>query len=248
MDYIEADHLVKKYGEGEAAFVAVRGIDFHIDQGEFVAVMGESGSGKSTLLSMMGALNSPTSGAYRVDGIDVYGLTQDQRAEFRREYLGFIFQNFHLIPYLTVIENVLLPFATVKMRSSEKREMAHNAIEHVGLLGKEERLPSEISGGEQERVAVARAIVNEPTILLADEPTGNLDTKTSRSIMDLFLSLNSGGMTIVMVTHSEESARYARRLLRVSDGLLVGEDRNMEQVGLRTRLSNVDMRKVAYQS
>jgi putative ABC transport system ATP-binding protein len=248
MDYIEADHLVKKYGEGEAAFVAVRGMDFRIDQGEFVAVMGESGSGKSTLLSMMGALNSPTSGRYRVDGIDVYGLTQDQRAEFRREYLGFIFQSFHLIPYLTVIENVLLPFATVKMKSSEKREMAHNALEHVGLLGKEERLPSEISGGEQERVAIARAIVNEPTILLADEPTGNLDTKTSRSIMDLFLSLNSDGMTIVMVTHSEGSARYARRLLRVSDGLLVGEDRNMEQAGPRTRLRNVDMRKVAYQS
>lgn len=248
MDYIEADHLVKKYGEGEAAFVAVKGMGFHIDQGEFVGVMGESGSGKSTLLSMMGALNSPTSGTYRVDGIDVYGLTQDQRAEFRREYLGFIFQSFHLIPYLTVIENVLLPFATVKMKSSEKREMAHNALKHVGLLGKEKRLPSEISGGEQERVAIARAIVNEPTILLADEPTGNLDTKTSRSIMDLFLSLNSDGMTIVMVTHSEESARYARRILRVSDGLLVGEDRSMEQVGSRARLRNADMRKVAYQS
>jgi putative ABC transport system ATP-binding protein len=251
MDYIEADHLVKKYGEGEAAFVAVKGMDFHIDQGEFLAVMGESGSGKSTLLSMMGALNSPTSGTYRVDGIDVYGLTQDQRAEFRREYLGFIFQSFHLIPYLTVIENVLLPFATVKMKSSEKREMAHNALKHVGLLGKEKRLPSEISGGEQERVAIARAIVNEPTILLADEPTGNLDTKTSRSIMDLFLSLNSDGMTIVMVTHSEESAKYARRTLRVSDGLLVGKDGSTEQVGplpeKGTRLRNVDMRKVAYQ-
>jgi putative ABC transport system ATP-binding protein len=252
MDYIEADHLVKKYGEGEAAFVAVKGMDFHIEQGEFVAVMGESGSGKSTLLSMMGALNSPTSGTYRVDGIDVYNLSQDQRAEFRREYLGFIFQSFHLIPYLTVIENVLLPFATVKMKSSEKRNMAHNALKHVGLLGKEKRLPSEISGGEQERVAIARAIVNEPTILLADEPTGNLDTKTSRSIMDLFLSLNSDGMTIVMVTHSEESAKYARRILRVSDGLLVGEDGSMEQVSplpeKGTQLRNLDMRKVAYQS
>ncbi len=248
MVYIEADHLVKKYGEGEAAFVAVRGMDFEIEQGEFVAVMGESGSGKSTLLTMMGALNSPTSGTYQVDGIDVYGLTQDQRAEFRREYLGFIFQSFHLIPYLTVMENVLIPFATVKMKSSEKREMAHNALKHVGLLGKEKRLPSEISGGEQERVAIARAIVNEPTILLADEPTGNLDTKTSCSIMDLFLSLNNDGMTIVMVTHSEESAKYARRILRVSDGLLVGEDRSKEQVGLRTPLRNVDTRKLAYQS
>ncbi len=251
MGYIEADHLVKKYGEGEAAFVAVKGMDLDVDQGEFVAIMGESGSGKSTLLSMMGALNSPTSGTYRVDSIDVYGLTQDQRAEFRREYLGFIFQSFHLIPYLSVIENVLLPFATVKMGSSDKRELAHHALKHVGLEGKEKRLPSEISGGEQERVAIARAIVNEPTILLADEPTGNLDTKTSQSIMDLFLSLNSDGMTIVMVTHSEESAKHARRILRVSDGLLVGEDRRMEQVGpvteKGTRLRHVDMRKLAYQ-
>ncbi len=251
MGYIEAEHLVKKYGEGEAAFVAVKGMDLDLDQGEFVAIMGESGSGKSTLLSMMGALNSPTSGTYRVDNIDVYGLTQDQRAEFRREYLGFIFQSFHLIPYLTVIENVLLPFATVKMRSSEKRDMAHHALKHVGLEGKEKRLPSEISGGEQERVAIARAIVNEPTILLADEPTGNLDTKTSRSIMDLFLSLNSDGMTIVMVTHSEESAKHARRVLRVSDGLLVGEDRSIEQASSvtekGTRPKHVDMRKLAYQ-
>jgi len=230
MGYIIADHLVKRYGQGGVAFTAVKNMNFDVGQGEFVAIMGESGSGKSTLLTMMGALNSPTTGKYWVDGIDVYGLTQDQMAEFRREYLGFIFQSFHLIPYLTVMENVMLPFAIVNMKSWEKREMAHTALRHVGLEGKEERLPSEISGGEQERVAIARAIVNEPTILLADEPTGNLDTKTSRSMMELFQSLNSEGMTIVMVTHSPESAQCAGRILLVSDGLLVREDEVMKQV------------------
>jgi putative ABC transport system ATP-binding protein len=230
MGYIIADHLVKRYGQREVAFTAVKDMSFDVDQGEFVAIMGESGSGKSTLLTMMGALNSPTTGKYWVDGIDVYGLTQDQMAEFRREYLGFIFQSFHLIPYLTVMENVMLPFAIVDMKKSEKREMAQAALKHVGLEGKEERLTNEISGGEQERVAIARAIVNEPTILLADEPTGNLDTKTSRSIMELFQSLNSVGMTIVMVTHSPESAQCAGRILLVSDGLLVKEDEVMKQV------------------
>jgi putative ABC transport system ATP-binding protein len=223
MSYIEAHHLVKSYGAGDAAFEAVRGMSFRIDQGEFLTVMGESGSGKSTLLSMMGALNSPTSGNYRVDGIDVYALTQDQMAEFRREYLGFIFQSFHLIPYLTVIENVMIPLATVKMSNRDKRAMAMEALEQVGLEGKERRLPTEISGGEQERVAIARAIVNAPPILLADEPTGNLDTKTTRGIMDLFHSLNEDGVTIVMVTHSHECSQYAEKSLLISDGLLVGK-------------------------
>jgi len=224
MSYIQVDNLVKEYGHGEAAFLAVKGMSFKIDQGEFVAIMGESGSGKSTLLTMMGALNSPTSGIYRVDDIDVYSLGQDQRAEFRREFLGFIFQSFHLIPYLTVLENVMLPLATMDMKTIEKQDMAKEALEHVGLTGKEKRLPGEISGGEQERVAIARAIVNEPTILLADEPTGNLDTKTSGAIMELFQALNHDGMTIVMVTHSRESAQYSRRILRVSDGVLAQED------------------------
>ncbi|MFC1822042.1 ABC transporter ATP-binding protein [Thermodesulfobacteriota bacterium] len=231
MSYIEVDNLTREYGRGQTAFLAVKGMSFGIDQGEFTAIMGESGSGKSTLLTMMGALNSPTGGNFRVDDIDIYSLTQDQRAEFRREYLGFIFQSFYLIPYLTVLQNVMLPFATVKMKNHEKRAKAKEAMEHVGLEGKENRLPSEISGGEQERVAVARAIVNEPTILFADEPTGNLDTKTSRTIMDLFQALNNEGMTIVMVTHSKECAQYGRRILHVSDGLLVSEDRLIKEVG-----------------
>ncbi|UCF03692.1 MAG: ABC transporter ATP-binding protein [Deltaproteobacteria bacterium] len=221
MSYIQAENLIKQYGAGEAAVTAVGGMSFRIKMGEFVAVMGESGSGKSTLLTMMGALNTPTSGEYSVDGLGVYELGQDQRADFRREFLGFVFQSFHLVTYLTVLENVMLPLVTVKTNGRTKRAMAEDALSRVGLDGKAHRLPGQISGGEQERVAIARAIVNEPPILLADEPSGNLDTKTSREVMDLLRSLNEDGMTIVMVTHSPECAGYARRLLRISDGLLV---------------------------
>jgi putative ABC transport system ATP-binding protein len=201
--------------------MAVGGMSFRIKMGEFVAVMGESGSGKSTLLSMMGALNTPTSGEYSVDGLEVYKLGQDQRADFRREFLGFVFQSFHLVPYLTLLENVMLPLAIVKMSSKKKRALAEDALLRVGLNGKSHRLPGQTSGGEQERVAIARAIVNEPPILFADEPSGNLDTKTTREVMDLLKNLNEEGMTIVMVTHSPECASYTRRMLRILDGLLV---------------------------
>jgi putative ABC transport system ATP-binding protein len=221
MSYIRGENLIKHYGSGDAAVMAVGGMSFYIHMGEFVAVMGESGSGKSTLLSMMGALNTPTSGHYSVDGLEVYQLGQDQRADFRREFLGFVFQSFHLVPYLTILENVMLPLVTVNMNGRTKRSMAEDALSRVGLHGKAHRLPSQVSGGEQERVAIARAIVNEPPILLADEPSGNLDTKTSREVMDLLRSLNQDGTTIVMVTHSPECAGYAQRLLRISDGLLV---------------------------
>lgn len=229
MSYIQADSLIKEYGSGDTSFMAVRGMSFEIQQGEFAAIMGESGSGKSTLLTMMGALNSPTSGTYRVDDIDVYSLGQDQRAEFRREFLGFIFQSFYLIPYLTVIENVMLPLATARMPSAEKRAMAERALEQVRMDGKTHRLPGEISGGEQERLAIARAIVNEPTILLADEPTGNLDSDNSHAVMNLFQTLNEAGMTIVMVTHSQDCAQYAKRMLRVSDGLLMDEEEAIQE-------------------
>ena len=221
MSYIHAENLVKQYGTADAAVMAVGGMSFRIKMGEFVAVMGESGSGKSTLLSMMGALNTPTSGEYSVDGLEVYQLGQDQRADFRREFLGFVFQSFHLVPYLTLLENVMLPLATVKMSSKKKRALAEDALLRVGLNGKSHRLPGQTSGGEQERVAISRAIVNEPPILFADEPSGNLDTKTTREVMDLLKNLNEEGMTIVMVTHSPECAGYARRMLRISDGLLV---------------------------
>ena len=221
MSYIHAENLVKQYGTADAAVMAVGGMSFRIKMGEFVAVMGESGSGISTLLSMMGALNTPTSGEYSVDGLEVYKLGQDQRADFRREFLGFVFQSFHLVPYLTLLENVMLPLATVKMSSKKKRALAEDALLRVGLNGKSHRLPGQTSGGEQERVAIARAIVNEPPILFADEPSGNLDTKTTREVMDLLKNLNEEGMTIVMVTHSPECASYTRRMLRILDGLLV---------------------------
>ena len=220
MSYILAKDLVKHYGKGEGIVEAVRGMSFAIDSGEFVAVMGESGAGKSTVLSIMGAMNAPTAGRYAVDGIDVYELKREKRADFRREFLGFVFQSFHLIPYLTVMENVLLPLAIVKARAKEKIMMAEEALVRVGMAEKADRLPGRISGGEKERVAIARAIVNEPPVLMADEPTGNLDSKTSRSVMDLLKKLNRQGMTIVMVTHSYECAGYARRILHMADGRL----------------------------
>jgi len=224
MSYITAENLMKRYGEKDYAVMAVKGISFDIEEGEFVAIMGESGSGKSTLLSIMGALNSPTKGRYAIDGVDIYGLSQDQRALFRREYLGFVFQSFYLVPYLTTLENVMIPLTTIKMKGKEKRDMAHEALEQVGLMGKEHRLPSEISGGEQERVAVARAVVNNPPVLIADEPTGNLDSKTTSEIMELIKGLCDKGMTVVMVTHSLECARYAERIIHLSDGLIVKMD------------------------
>jgi putative ABC transport system ATP-binding protein len=225
MSYIRVDNLSKQYGEGVAAVLAVRGINFGIESGEWIAIMGESGSGKSTLLTVMGALNSPGNGKYWVNEIDVYALGQEERADFRRNYLGFVFQSFHLIPYLTVRENVMLPLTPVSMRKKQKWALAEEALYRVGLAGKGGRLPSQISGGEQERVAIARAMVNKPPVLLADEPTGNLDTKNTREMMSLLQKLNADGMTIIMVTHNRECAQHAWRILRLSDGLLVEEEK-----------------------
>ncbi len=224
MSYITAENIFKTYGSGESIVAAVSDISFQIESGEFIGVMGESGAGKSTLLSIMGAMNAPTSGRFAVDDIDIYSLGQEQQADFRREFLGFIFQSFHLVPYLTVFENVMLPLTIVKKSKRQKREMVENALSQVKLLDKAGRLPNQISGGEKERVAIARAIVNEPPVLLADEPTGNLDTKTTAEIMELLQNLNSEGMTTIMVTHSPDCARYARRIMKVSDGRLVEDD------------------------
>jgi putative ABC transport system ATP-binding protein len=221
MSNIVAENLLKTYGRGDSAVTAISEVSFTINSGEFVGVMGESGAGKSTLLSIMGAMNSPTSGSYRVEDIDVYGLPQERQADFRREFLGFVFQSFHLVPYLTVVENVMLPLTIVRASRKEKRRMADDALARVGLDGKQTRLPSQISGGEKERVAVARAIVNDPPVLLADEPTGNLDARNTRDVMALLAELNRSGMTVVMVTHSAECAEYAGRILRVADGRIV---------------------------
>lgn len=220
MSLITANNLVKTYGQDAATVTAVSDVSFSIDSGEFVALMGESGAGKTTLLTIMGAMNAPSSGEYRVDDIAVYELTPEQRSDFRREYLGFVFQSFHLIPYLNVIENVMLPVTVAPNSRQDKKEMALEALARVGLENKAERLPGEISGGEKERVAIARAIVNEPPFLLADEPTGNLDSKTTAEVMGLLRMLNQEGTTIVMVTHSQHCADYANRLLFLSDGYL----------------------------
>jgi len=224
VSYIRAEDLSKQYGIGDAAVMAIHDMDFTVESGEFVSIMGESGAGKSTLLSIVGAMTPPTSGKFLVDEIDVYGLGSEKRTDFRREFIGFVFQSFHLVPYLTVVENVMLPLTTVKASKKRKRALAEAALDQVGLTGKEDRLPSQISGGEKERVAIARAIVNDPPVILADEPTGNLDSATSHEIMGLLQRLNREGTTILMVTHSQDCAAYAERVLRVSDGRLIEKD------------------------
>lgn len=224
MSFIVAEQLTKTYGPVDTGVMALDGVDFQIQAGEFVAVMGDSGSGKSTLLSILGAMNAPSAGILSVDEIDVYALPIERQADFRREFLGFVFQHFHLVPYLTVLENAMLPLVTTGLPTRRKQEMAREALSWVGLAGKTRRLPSEISGGEKERVALARAIVNNPPVLLADEPTGSLDSRTSTEVMQLMQRLNQGGTTIVIVTHSDACARYAGRVLRLADGCLVGAE------------------------
>ena len=221
MSFIKALKLNKVYGSGDAAVNAVHDISFDIEAGEFLAVMGKSGAGKSTLLDMLGAMSAPSSGCLWVDDIDIYAMSSEKRADFRREFLGFVFQSFYLVSYLTVLENVMLPLATTGIGKKNKRDMAHEALSWVGLSQKAHRMPNEISGGEKERVAIARAIVNKPPILLADEPTGNLDTKTSREIIELLHRINEGETTIIMVTHNPECANSANRRLIISDGKLV---------------------------
>jgi len=225
MKAIRLEHIKKQYGEGEAAVLAVQDINVAFESGEFVAIMGESGSGKSTLLSLLGALNRPTSGKYWVDDLDVYALPPDRQADFRRENLGFVFQSFHLVPYLTVLENVMLPMTTQSLSRKKKQSLARQALAQVGLDLKGDRLPNQLSGGEQERVAIARAVVNDPGLILADEPTGNLDTKNSKGVMELFQTLNAKGKTVIMVTHSQEWSSYANRILWISDGCLIRDEK-----------------------
>ena len=221
MSTIEAKQLSKSYGQGESTVHALTDVSFTIDSGQFVGIMGESGAGKSTLLSILGAMNTPTAGTLTVDGLDPYRLKSEQRADFRREFLGFVFQSFHLIAYLTLLENVMLPLSTMRMARADKRRKALAALERVRLDGKGARLPGEASGGEKERCAIARAIVNDPPVLLADEPTGNLDTRTGDTVMGLFRNLNDEGMTIVMVTHSPRYAAHVDRIFTVTDGRLL---------------------------
>jgi putative ABC transport system ATP-binding protein len=220
---IKITNLTRHYVSGEETVEALRGIDLTIEAGEFVSIMGQSGSGKSTLLSVLGGMNHPTAGEVEMAGIRLYALSGEKLADFRAQNLGFVFQSFHLIPYLTAIENVMLPLAIARMSRKEKLAAAGEALARVGLEAKCDRLPSQLSGGEQERVAIARAIVNRPRIILADEPTGNLDSKTSDEVMALFRELNDGGQTVVMVTHNPENCGYADRTIVLRDGRVVDD-------------------------
>ncbi|HEX3015812.1 MAG TPA: ABC transporter ATP-binding protein [Desulfobacteria bacterium] len=220
MSLIELKEVHKVYAGGDREVHALRGISLSVEEGEFLAMMGPSGSGKSTLLSVMGALNPPTKGEMLIDGIDVYGLDSERRADFRHEYIGFVFQQYQLIPYLTALENVMLPLAISSRKDKEQREMAQNVLEKVGLGTKSARLPHQLSGGEQNRVAIARAIVNQPPIVFADEPTGSLDTKTGEEILRLFQQLNRDGLTVIMVTHNKENLSWVKRAAFIRDGSL----------------------------
>ncbi|TMP99504.1 MAG: ABC transporter ATP-binding protein, partial [Verrucomicrobia bacterium] len=215
----------RTYYAGEVEVPAVRGVSLEITAGEFVAIMGASGSGKSTLMNLLGCLDRPTSGRYLLGGVDVSGLDHDQLADIRNEKIGFVFQNFNLLPRTAARQNVELPMLYTSRRISdrERRAKAAQALELVGLAGRAEHHPNQLSGGEQQRVAIARALVNQPAVLLADEPTGNLDSRTSVEIMAVFQSLNRRGITIVMVTHELDIARYARRSIVMRDGLILSD-------------------------
>jgi putative ABC transport system ATP-binding protein len=226
---IRLSGITKTYGSGQAAFQALKGIDLAIEAGEFVAVMGPSGSGKSTVMNILGCLDTPTSGSYEFEGVKVEQLSRNERALLRRSYLGFVFQGFNLLSRTTALENVELPLIYRGEPVGQRHAAARAALRQVGLEGWEHHTPAELSGGQQQRVAIARAIVTRPHVLLADEPTGNLDTHTSREIMDLIGGFNrEHGITVLMVTHEPDMAAYARRIVRFVDGRVDSDHRNGE--------------------
>jgi len=218
---IRLDNVHKRYAMGEVEVHALRGLSMTIDQGDFVAIMGPSGSGKSTLMYIIGGLDRPTSGHYWLDGVDMGALSRDALADARNRYIGFVFQSFNLLARTSALDNVELPLIYRGMPAAQRTQRARAALERLGLAGREHHHPSQLSGGQQQRVAIARAIVNEPPLLLADEPTGNLDDKTSREIMDIFTELNRQGKTIVMITHETDIAAYAKRTVVLRDGNVV---------------------------
>ena len=223
---VQLDEVHKIYDSGEVKVHAVRGISLTVMAGEFAAIMGASGSGKSTLMNLLGCLDRPTRGRFRLDGTDVSGLERDALADLRNRKLGFVFQGFNLLARTTALENVELPmmYGRRHMSGSQMRDRAMRCLEIVGLAARADHFPSQLSGGQQQRVAIARALVNEPQVLLADEPTGNLDSRTSIEVMGVFQTLNDAGITILMVTHELDVARYCKRNLIVRDGLLVRDE------------------------
>ncbi len=220
MNLINVNDVTKHYMNGADCVAALQALSLKIEEGNFLGIMGPSGSGKSTLLSVLGGLSHPTSGRIEIDGIDVYSLSVEKLSDFRREYLGFIFQSHNLIPYLTALENVMLPLVVSKLTSAEKQRRASAILDRVGLLDRLRHLPQQLSGGEQERVAIARALVNQPPLLLADEPTGSLDSATSLQVMNLLSELHQEGQTIVMVTHNRDNQRWFDRTVVLRDGAL----------------------------
>ncbi len=224
---IDTDQISKRYVMGSETIHALKSISIKIDRGEYVAFMGPSGSGKSTLMNIIGCLDSPTSGQYILNNNDVSHLTENELAEIRNKEIGFVFQTFNLLPRASALENVSLPLVYAGYSKQEREEIALQVLEDVELKDRATHKPSELSGGQRQRVAIARALVNKPSIILADEPTGNLDSKTSYSIMDLFQEIHSKGNTVIMVTHEEEIAKYAHRIIRLKDGLIESDEVNM---------------------
>ena len=235
---IELRAVTKTYGQGSTALQALKGVDLSIEAGDFVAIMGPSGSGKSTAMNTLGCLDTPTSGQYLFNGVQVQNLNRDQRAMLRRRYLGFVFQGFNLLARTSAQENVELPLLYRGEPAKARHAAAKKALASVGLAGWEHHTPAELSGGQQQRVAIARAIVTEPAVLLADEPTGNLDTHRSKEIMDLLWKLNvDHGITVLMVTHEADMAAYAKRIVHFVDGVVDSDTRNPHPAGLAASIA-----------
>jgi putative ABC transport system ATP-binding protein len=246
MNVIETTQLVKTYTTGSTEVHALKGIDLAVEKGEFIAIMGTSGSGKSTLMNLLGCLDTPTSGSYLIDGVRVDGMDRNALASLRNEKIGFVFQGFNLLPRTSAVENVELPM--LYDRSGRKRDtqaLATAALQRVGLGERLDHQPSELSGGQQQRVAIARALVTEPAIILADEPTGNLDTQTSMEVMALFQELNEQGITIVLVTHEPDIAVYAKRIVEVRDGRIRRDEPVKSRRSAAFDLEHLEEREVA---
>jgi putative ABC transport system ATP-binding protein len=226
MKIIETDQISKRYVMGNQVVQALESVTISIDRGEYVAFMGPSGSGKSTLMNIVGCLDTPTSGTYMLNNKLVSEMTENELADTRNKEIGFVFQTFNLLPRASALENVALPLIYAGYSKSEREEMAMQALENVSLADRYHHKPNELSGGQRQRVAIARALVNNPSIILADEPTGNLDTKTSYDIMNLFQELHDKGNTIIMVTHEDDIAHYAHRIIRLRDGLIEWDKKN----------------------